>query len=164
MSDYDPPRLTRQGARQAAGWSAWAIAAMAALIVAVIVLGSMAIFGFGFFQRATADFRGKTGVINKRADANYRIANYESFYDLCAAIRTKETAIAALTAQLAQAEKGSLDYTITSGQLTGTKTSRADDINQYNADARKQDTKGRFQASDLPYQLDETQETTTCSA
>jgi hypothetical protein len=44
--------------------------------------------------------------------------------------------------------------------ITAAMNGRAELINQYNADARKEGTIGQFKASDLPYQLDLQGETT----
>lgn len=162
--DFDPPPFDRRSAKTVAGWSTWTIIGGLVALALVIALALMAIFGWGFFKRSTADFRGKTGVIEKRADANYRIANYEGFYDLCASVQAKESSIRELRTQVKMADPGSTDYLLVNRQLAGTVAARAGDIAQYNADARKNDTKAHFLASDLPYSLDETQETTTCTA
>lgn len=141
-----------------------AIVAGILAIIVLIVVGAMAIFGFGFFQRSTADFRGKTGQIERtRADPDYRIQAYESFYNECAAVQTAETRIANSKANLRTDEKGSDDWYRDRADLSAQENNRADLINSYNAHAREADTRAHFLASDLPYQLDASEEHTTCT-
>lgn len=133
-------------------------------ILLVLVFASMAIFGWGFLARGTAEFRGETGVRERVvADPDYRIASYENFYDLCASIQAKEDAAALTEAQLAVPEvkadpqrKAELDE-----YVLALRTQRAELIRRYNADARKEDTRANFLASDLPYQID-MEGSTTC--
>lgn len=54
-------------------------------ILAVAALFLISVYGFGFLQRGTADFRGETGQIEQtKANSDYRIAQYDHFYDACA--------------------------------------------------------------------------------
>jgi hypothetical protein len=116
-------------------------------------------FGFGLFSAGTAEVRGETGVRERTvADGNYRIAAYDRFFDLCAAVQAKEDAITALEAQQADAT-GTSKARITDNLLALT-TSRASLIRKYNADAAKEGTRGQFRASSLPYTLDPNRETT----
>jgi predicted Zn-dependent peptidase len=147
------------------GLSARAIAAWAIFIAALLIAASMWLLGWGFFARETADFRGQTGQIEEiSADADYRIATYEKFFDLCAAVQTKEAELAAAQAELAL--EGLSDYRRQqlNANITAITAARAELINQYNADAAKADTAANFQSSDLPYTLDIESETTTCAA
>lgn len=70
------------------------IAVAAVGIGVVLAIAFMWVFSFGFFQRSTAEQRGSTAA-NERvvADPNFRIASYNRFFDLCSAVKTKETAI-----------------------------------------------------------------------
>lgn len=137
----------------------------AAAILAILILAAMWVFGWGFFQRETADFRGQTDQIEQiSADADYRIAAYEQFFDLCAAVQTKEAELAAAEAELALHEQGTYRHNQLLANITAITTARADLINQYNADAAKADTAANFHSSDLPYNLDIESETTTCTA
>lgn len=137
------------------------------IIVGLVVVGvvmCVGVFGFGWFQRATADFRGGTGQIEQvRADPNYRIAAYDHFFDLCAQIQTTEAGITAQEQELGtdppQARKVQIN-----ANLTAARKSRAGLINQYNADAAKADTQAHFLASGLPYKLDVDAKETTCEA
>lgn len=134
-----------------------------AMLIVGLLLASMAVFGVGWFSRGTADFRGKTNEINQINSGNYRIAAYNSFYDECAGIQTDEVRISNAEAALKSNTDTSRAPEL-QANLTAAQNQRAQDINQYNADARKADTKANFRASDLPYQIDPTEETTTCTA
>lgn len=120
-------------------------------------------FGGILFSNATADFRGNASVINKtRASGNYRIAQYDHFFDLCAAVQSTEGQITA--------QKGEIPFATPTRKaqiyenVDALTASRFSLIAQYNADARKSYTAGQFRSSDLPFHLDSTQETTTCTA
>jgi hypothetical protein len=155
----------RDFVRDSTQFSLWAIIGGALLLIVVIALSTMAIFGFGLFQRGTADFRGKTQQIEQtKANGSYRIASYEKFFDECAAVQDDEASITSLKEELSGNPKPS-DSRIgqINASLTALRASRVEKINHYNADARKTATEGQFRASDLPYQLDKTNEETSCT-
>lgn len=133
----------------------------AALLVAAVI-GGMAVFGLGWFKKTTADFRGSVAATERvHASGAYRIAAYDQFFDRCAGVQAKEATIAALEQERAtanEARQQQIDAT-----LTAVRSSRAQDIARYNADASKTDTVGNFLASNLPYSLDVNQESTTCA-
>ncbi|MEV1295218.1 hypothetical protein [Pseudonocardia sp. NPDC049635] len=130
-----------------------ALAWGACTVAVIIALAFIAVYGFGTFRKETAEFRGDVAQ-NERvtADPNYRIAAHDRFYDLCAAIQSRE---ASITAQ--RAELDTTDDPARAGQLrqnlTALEASRASAINQYNADARKEGTRAEFRASDLPAEI-----------
>ncbi len=88
---------------------------------------------------------------------SYRIAAYDSFYDQCGSIQAIEDQIVNM-----EADK-SLPEAFKATNLLALKNQRATLIRQYNADASKADTRANFMASDLPYKIDSTQETTSCA-
>lgn len=134
-----------------------------ALIVAV-VLAAMWVFGWGWFSRATADFRGETNVTEQiHADGDYRITAYDKFFDLCAAVQSSESSIANLEAEL-ETDPSDDRVEQLNASITAQRNNRSELITQYNADASKADTRANFLASDLPYQLDEDNEETQCAA
>jgi hypothetical protein len=149
----------REGAKlTGTGIFLWGVA-----ILVVIVLSAMALFGFGLFNRGTANFRGKNEQIEKtKANGNYRIAAYDQFYNLCASVQDDEATIQNLEEEL-KTKPPQDRITQINASLTAVKSGRRSKINEYNADARKTATQGQFRASDLPYHLDATQET-TCTA
>jgi hypothetical protein len=131
-------------------------------IVLVLLFATMWVFGYGLWSAGTAETRGETGVRERTvADADYRIASYDQFYDLCASIVSKEDSIALIEQDVAGAEEGSQRKRELDEYLLALRAQRAELINQYNADARKEDTRANFRASDLPYQIDK-EGSTTC--
>jgi uncharacterized membrane protein YhiD involved in acid resistance len=152
--------LFKDGIKAGFGLVAAAVVA-AVVIIAVMCIG---IFGFGWFQRSTADFRGETAQIERvKADPNYRIAAYEHFYDLCAAVKKDEARIISLNEELTT-DPPSARVTQINASLTTIRLSRDSKIEQYNADARKEDTQANFLASDLPFELDPNRTETSCYA
>lgn len=143
--------------------SSWLIGVIAAVIVVVLIAGVMWVGGFGLFSRATANERGKTDVRERTvADGQYRIAQYDHFWDLCGAVQSTEDAIANTETELA-AKPSEERAEQLRANLTAQRNQRAELINQYNADARKAGTAGQFRDSALPYQLDKKAEATTCT-
>lgn len=135
-----------------------------AILLGIILLFLVAVYGFGFLQRETADFRGETGQIEQtKANSNFRIAAYDSFYDACASVRSLESKISNMQEELDSTTEGQRE-TVLKTSITASKNKRAELIESYNADARKEATRGQFRASDLPYELDESVEVTICEA
>lgn len=131
-------------------------------LLALIFL--ISVYGFGFMQRETADFRGETGVIeDTQAESSYRIASYEHFYNKCSSVQSLESRITNMEDELSQVESEQRK-TVLNASITASKNRRSQLINSYNADARKEGTMGQFRSSDLPYQLDESEEITTCQS
>lgn len=133
-------------------------------IAAVLVVAIGIAFAVSIYSKTTADTRGKTEQREDTvADGSYRIAAYDHFYDLCAAVQTTEGRIAALEDEKAgdPSESRLAQIEVT---LTALRGQRIEAINEYNADARKEATAAQFKASDLPDQLDPSEEKTTCTA
>lgn len=136
------------------------MAVFAAVIAVALFLA--AVYGGGLMQRMTADFRGETGQIEQtQADADYRISAYDQFYDKCAGIQTLESKITNLSDELEETEDEQRKSVLNTS-ITASKNKRAELINDYNADARKEATRGQFKASDLPYEIDINEEGTAC--
>lgn len=136
-----------------------AIAAVASVMILSMIIASMSIFGWGWFQRETADFRGQTAQQEQVfADPDYRIASYDSFYDKCATVMSREAQIENLEEELASGPSPDRERIIRT-TLTALNNARDEAIQEYNADARKTDTRANFRASDLPHQLDPNEET-----
>lgn len=140
----------------------------AAGVVIIVVLALTAgIFGLRW---VLAD---PSGALEQRemtlGDGAYRIAAYEQFYDQCASAQTLQASLVnARTSAEAEGldanRKAQLDANVAalSNQLIHA-------VNQYNADARKSDTRAHFLASDLPFEIeidaaDPTTPTITCQA
>ena len=143
---------------KASGWAMWL---GGVVIVTAIAFTAMSVFGFGLFQRGTADFRGETDVIEQtRANADFRIAAYNQFFDLCTSIQGTEGRIAALNTELETADEDRASQI--RATLTALNGQRFESIARYNNDAAKDYTVGQFRDSALPYQLDPEEEKTVC--
>lgn len=137
-------------------------ARIAVRVVAVIVLIILIVVAIWALTVAWAPWKG-AGDQRKATEGNaqYRIAAYDEFYNSCEAIAAKERIIERYEEQVegaTGAEKARLDAAIMAESNV-----RDEMIADYNADARKADTRGKFLASDLPYQIDP-EGTTTCVA
>lgn len=107
-----------------------------------------ATYGTGWLQRLTANFRGETSQIEKiHARGDYRIAAYDTFYDRYESIEALEQQICTMRDADLPGDQASVNEIALSNQ-------RINLIAKYEADARKEDTKANFLASDLPYQID----------
>jgi hypothetical protein len=138
-------------------------------VVLIVFLGIVVLFGSWFgitqWQRATADYRGETGMIeNVDANAEFRQQAYEKFFDLCASVQTDETRISGLQNERDTTGPSDSRKEQINASITAIQSSRAGKINQYNSDAAKDWTSGQFLDSGLPYRLDVNKEKTTCEA
>jgi hypothetical protein len=153
-------REYREGARIAN----LAIFAGALVLVVGLVVGAMWLFGFGWFSNATADFRGEVDKKNRvEGSGAYRIAAYDHFFDLCAAVQTDEATLLQIEKELEDANPDLLrrnQIAITRGAIA---RARAEKINTYNADAAKGYTRGQFRDSGLPDRLDINAKETQCT-
>lgn len=150
--------------KEGAKFGGLAVLGSLGVLVLAIVIGSMWIFGWGFFQRSTANFRGETEQIEKtRANGDYRIAAYDHFFNLCASVQSKEATIKALEKEL-ERKPGPSESRVEQiyASITANEAIRAETINQYNVDAEKTATIGQFKASNLPYELNANTEETSC--
>lgn len=154
--------------REVTGASGAIIGLAAIAIVVAIVVGAMAVFGFGLFQRGTANFRGGTEQIEQtRGSGSYRIQAYDQFYDRCAGIQADEQTIEQLHAESRRPATTADRKSQIAATITAVGSARAEKVADYNADARKQDTRGHFRASDLPYEIPLTydkENPTTCAS
>lgn len=148
--------------KEGARWSWWAIVGSAALLVVSLLIGTMWLFGWGFFSQATAPFRGETQKRNiVEGSGQYRIAAYDHFFDLCTTIQTKEATLEALQQELDSGPSEKRAEQIRAS-MTAIRASRAESIAKYNNDANKSYTSGQFRDSRLPYHLDRRSENTLC--
>lgn len=131
-----------------------------ASVIALLLILAL-IYGGGMVQRLTADFRGETKQIEQtKASGDYRIAAYDQFYDKCAGVRTLESKIVNMERELEGTEEVQRKTTLNTS-ITASANKRAELIESYNADARKEASRGQFKASDLPFELD-IEEDTVC--
>lgn len=136
-------------------WALGIVGGLAAILGLIYALGGL--------KFITADFRGDVAV-NERvsADAAYRIAAYEWFYDQCAAVQTAQQQIAVQEAELDTVASGSYREGQIHTNLTGLNAVLVGLVAEYNAEARKADTAANFRASDLPYEIDLDMGEVTC--
>lgn len=143
-------------------WTGKAIVVWAGILIVAMIFGSMWIFGWGFFQRATADFRGETAALEQiKANPNSRISAYEHFFDLCASIQGHEDTIRALQTELDGEPSESRAEQIR-GAITANQAARDGKIRDYNSDAAQDFTVGQFRDADLPERLNVDKEVTEC--
>lgn len=122
------------------------------VVLAVLIIAAWAI------KYQTAEVRGKINAHETVQSANSRLANYNHFFDLCAAIQGYESALKVHrgTLELLVTDKAStVDIERTRTVISAVSAQRGRAIAQYNADARKQGTMGQFRDASLPYQLND---------
>lgn len=90
-------------------------------------------------------------------NGNYRIAQYDHFFNLCGSIQASEDKIK--NTEETEPNDG-MSENQKAAILLALKNTRASLIREYNADASKADTAAHFKSSSLPYQIDVNGETT----
>ncbi|GAB3117926.1 hypothetical protein GCM10027160_29230 [Streptomyces calidiresistens] len=151
------PRVALAHARRAFALSLIAIGLLVALALVLL-------FTTGWGQRLTADWRGETAVGERTtASASFRLATYEEFHDLCAAVQGAEGQLAALRAELdvVAPDSGRADRIHSS--ITAVTANRVSLIADYNALAR-QEHRTAFRDTNLPAELDPDASETSCTA
>lgn len=134
----------------------FAVVAIVGVVILTLLISSMAIFGWGFWTRSTADYRGQTAAIERtKADADFRISSYQKFFDLCGRVQAQEDRIRIL------ADSTSPNAAT---DLVAVRSIRADLVREYNNLATRDFTEGQFRASQLPYQLAIDNEETSCGS
>lgn len=131
-------------------------------ILAIIALSVALLYLTGTIKKETAGFRGEVDATEKiQADGTFRIEAYNSFYDKCAAVQSDEARINALAEEL-EGDVSPKRKEQIGASATAVRSSRAEKINQYNADASKDWTVGQFRNNELPYELDVNDMNTEC--
>ncbi|MEI5520724.1 hypothetical protein WB388_08925 [Streptomyces brasiliscabiei] len=132
-------------------------------IVALTLCSLIAIFAFGGVSWLTAPFRGEVDKKNRTEGSGaFRIATYEEFFDLCAAVQTAEQQQTALQQELDDKPSPERAEKIRTS-ITAVKAARAESISTYNSKAT-QEHRTAFQDADLPYKLDPNTQETQCAA
>lgn len=138
----------------------------AAWVLATLVLVLLIAVAIAGIRWVTAEPRGQLAAREQIQSAGSRIAAYNHFFDLCAAVQAQEAALAAQYAALSGAVGDERERL--RANVAGLTAQRARSIAQYNADARKSYTIGQFRASGLPFELPATTyregSTTSCVA
>jgi hypothetical protein len=133
---------------------------VAALIGLLILIVAISAFSLGY-RWLIAEPKGRVEAREQILSGTNRIAQYDYFFNLCAGVQSDEASIVNLQRELETGPSQSRREQI-NASITGLRNGRAEKINQYNVDAAKGYTAGRFRASKLPFQLDPTQEVTVC--
>lgn len=120
------------------------------IILLVLILGA---FGSWAWRYYTAETKGKVEAKEKTESGNYRIYSYDHFYDMYQQVQSYDKKIEIHKKQLEKATSEDERRRIRQN-LTGLRSQRSDLIQQYNADARKEKTKGKFQPDDLPRKIE----------
>jgi hypothetical protein len=131
----------------------WILLALAAVVI-------LTLLGLGW-RYILADPKGKVQAQEQIKSGPSRIAAYNHFFDLCAAVQSDEAAMQSLRDEM-KTDPPPSRITQINASLTALRSARAEKINQYNADARKDYTIGQFKSSGLPFTLVLTQEVTRC--
>jgi hypothetical protein len=132
-----------------------AIIVFLALIVTLTTVGLV-------WRYVIAEPRGKVQQEEIIQEGQHRIAAYDRFFNLCAQVQSDEATIVALQDEL-KTNPPESRITQINASITALRSGRAEKINQYNVDARKEGTSAQFRSDHLPFQLDITQERTLCT-
>lgn len=138
----------------------WFLAIVGGLI-GLLAIGIGALYLIGTIRKETAPFRGEVAAVEQiQGDGDFRVAAYQSFFDLCAAVQTAEAQVG-IFADRVEDEPGNGEART---NLDAARANRARLIAQYNGLASRDWTQGQFRDADLPYQIDPTVEATSCAA
>lgn len=127
------------------------------ILLGMVVL-AVAGYGWKYFMAPVA---GKADAEWQQESGVNRTAKYDHYFDLCASIQGYEATIRAQTVALTQTADPA-DHSRISTVLGAVRSQRGRAIAQYNADARKAYTSGRFLDDSLPKQINDGAEQTLC--
>lgn len=130
--------------------------AAVAVIVAVLFMGAIAT-AIWAFRTGTSDIKGRGDAVQTKNAAGNRIAAQEQFEKLCAGIVAADKRIAVLAA----AQRADPADVVAKTNYVGAINYCLGVVADYNAAARSY-TSEQFRASDLPYQIDDTDPKTDC--
>lgn len=131
---------------------------VAASIFLVLALITGVVVGVYFIKYNTADIRGRIEANEQLNSAEFRIAAYEHFFNLCASVETLEDSLVSQESLLDNAETVK-ERTRVRSNIAGMEGQRARAINQYNVDVDKGYTLAQFMDNDLPFKLNIESET-----
>lgn len=128
----------------------------------LLAIGSLVtlILIVGLIMLSTAYFRG-TVESNERikGDGDFRIAAYEEFFNLCQSAQTHQQTLEQnqnlLDSASSEEDKQTYQQNVAASQVQLNST-----VNEYNAKAASDFTRGQFRDSDLPYKLNAEEEIT----
>lgn len=122
------------------------------------------VFVWGGASWSTAPFRGEAEARNSTVGSGeFRISTYEEFFDLCAAVETKEDEIGALEDERDNTKPSEYRTEQINTSLTALRATRSELVNDYNAKSRQEHRKA-FKDAGLPAELSTDVKETTCAA
>jgi len=130
------------------------------IIVGLLVLVLMSGAGLAW-RYFTAPVKGIVDAEEQINQGSNRIQKYNHFFDLCSTIQSDKMTLETQRSLLESAE-GDKERARVRANIAGIEAQMNRNANQYNVDARKEYTAARFKSSDLPYQIDTTQEYISC--
>lgn len=125
-------------------------------LVVLFAIGWGIILATQGMRYATAGLFGKIEAEVQIQSAGYRIPAYDHFFDLCVSVQKAEVGLDAQYDSLDGAESARERERIRTN-IAGLQVTRLGGIQQYNADSRKDYTRGQFRDNDLPWNLSETE-------
>lgn len=132
-------------------------------IVALALLYVAGVLAWGGAAWSTAPFRGAAEERERTVGSGaFRVSTYEEFFDLCAAVETKEDEIGALQDELDTKPSEYRTEQITTS-LTALRAARSELVNDYNAKSRQEHRKA-FKDAGLPAALSTDAKETSCAA
>jgi len=132
-------------------------------IVALALVYVAGVLAWGGASWSTAPFRGAADARERTVGSGeFRVSTYEEFFDLCAAVETKEDEIGALQDELDTKPSEYRGEQITTS-LTALRATRAELVNDYNAKSRQEHRKA-FKDAGLPAELSTDAKETSCAA
>lgn len=106
------------------------------------------------FRYFTAEIRGIVPAEERIQSADFRIYSYEYFYNQLATVNAEEANYDAQYERLQTLVADTEEYNRVQRNLAAIKAHIERLKLQYNADARKEGTRGQFRATDLPHQIE----------
>lgn len=122
------------------------------IIFAGVVGISLLVTGGWAYRYATAPVSGAIDAREQIFRGSNMISRHDEFYSLCATAQTQQTMLSNHQSDLQYAETADEQQRIRRN-INGVRAQLHRTVNQYNSDARNSYTRGRFLASNLPYQL-----------
>lgn len=155
----------KRDAKDAAAITGWTLYGLIAAVIAIFIVISMWVWGWGFFlDHGGANRIGENQKkLQVEGNGSFRTSAYDHFFDLCASVQATEDKIRINKDELTS-KPDAQRADVLHANITALESVRAEAIRQYNQDARKSYTIGQFRASDLPFELDPTDRSTSCTA
>lgn len=123
------------------------------VVAGVIFLLVLLITGGWAFRYFTADVRGQVDMQEEVMSGEFRQMSYEHFYNLYANVQAFEDQIRNQQSLMESLEDEE-ELARYRRNVNALRNQRASVVRQYNADVRKEGTRGQFLANDLPREID----------